>query len=333
MSDRLPVAVVGAGRLGSIHARILASMPEADLRFVIDLDEARAKEIAGLHDAAAGTRLDQLEGVEAAVVAVPTTEHHAVATRLMERGISCLVEKPIATTVEEARDMCRVARERDVTLMVGHSERFNPVMRALEKLDFSARFIDSQRVSPFSFRSADIGVVLDMMIHDIDIILHLVKSPVKAVHAVGVPVIGTNEDLANARIVFENGAVANATASRVALKTERTIRLFSSELYATLDFAKKEGRIIRRGPALMEGGLDIEAALEEGMKNPLAFMQKGMVTIETLALDEVEPLLAEDLAFLEAVRTKTPPPVTGEDGLVALDCACRIVASARENAR
>ncbi|MCB9833328.1 MAG: Gfo/Idh/MocA family oxidoreductase [Planctomycetes bacterium] len=333
MSEPVPVAVVGAGRLGSIHARILAAMPEAELVAVVDIDAERAAEVAARHGARALTRLDQIEGVEACVVAVPTVEHHPVASRLMMRGLSCLVEKPIATTVAEAEDLCRIARDREVTLMVGHSERFNPVMRALEKLPFEARFIDSQRVSPFSFRSADIGVVLDMMIHDIDIILHLVKSPVKAVHAVGVPVIGRNEDLANARIVFENGAVANATASRVALKTERTVRVFSGELYATLDFAKKEGRIIRRGPALESGELDIEAALEEGMRNPLAFMQKGMVTIETLGLDDVEPLLAENRAFLAAHRTKTAPPVTGEDGLVALDCACRIVASARENAR
>ena len=332
MSDPIRVAIVGAGHLGSIHARVMSECEGAKLVAIVDVDADRAATVAGEFGVES---LDSITGlaekVDAAVVATPTASHHEVASDLLERGLHVLVEKPITTTVDQARALVDTARRSDRVLMVGHSERFNPVIRALGKQGLQPRFIDSQRVSPFSFRSADIGVVYDMMIHDIDIILHLIRSPVEAVHAVGIPVIGDNEDLANARLVFDNGAVANATASRVALKTERVMRIFSSDCYVTLDFQKKSGRVIRKGRALLDGSFDFEAELAKGMANPLAFMKKDLVRIEELEIDDVEPLRAEDEAFLTAIRDGTPPPVSGEHGLAALETAQRIVGSLQDS--
>ncbi len=331
-SRAMPMAVVGVGHLGRIHCRVLAELPEAELVAVVDTDLDRAREVAALYQAQAFATVAELpKSVEACVVAAPTIHHASLGLELLESGRHVLVEKPIAATVDEARQLCELAEARNLRLMVGHSERFNPVVVALDRYQLAPRFIDSHRVSPFSFRSSDVGVVLDLMIHDIDIVLHLVKSPVKAVHAVGVPVIGKHEDLANARIVFENGAVANATASRVAMKTERIIRIFSRDAYVTLDYGKKEGRIIRRGAGLKDKSLDLAAVFEEAAKNPLLFMQQNLVEIESIAIEDVEPLKAENSAFVAAIRAGTEPVVSGRHGLLALETADKIVASLQES--
>ncbi len=330
-SEPIPVVVVGCGHLGSIHARVLSELDGAQLVGVYDTDAERAGAVAAEHDVAVLPALDDLPGgVRAAVVAVPTDRHHAVGSELLGRGVHCLIEKPIATTLDEADALIALAADKGLTLMVGHSERFNPVIRALDAFGVQPRFIDCQRVSPYSFRSTDIGVVLDMMIHDIDLILHLVGSPLKAVHAVGVPVIdGEHEDLANARLVFENGAVANATASRMALKVERKIRLFAPELYASLDLQAKTGRLIRPGPALSGGMDDLKEILARGVANPLELMMRGIVTMTELKGDDRQPLEVEDEAFLSAVATGAPPPVTGPHGRDALEAAQRIVHALR----
>ncbi|MEZ6196485.1 MAG: Gfo/Idh/MocA family oxidoreductase [Planctomycetota bacterium] len=332
MSERIPVVVAGVGHLGSIHARVLSELPEAELIGVLDADRARAEAQGEKLGVPAFTSVEDLpERLRAAIVATPTSSHRDVASRLLERGVDVLVEKPIAKTPAEGRELVELARRHERVLMVGHSERFNPVVLALEGQPLAPRFIESQRVSPFSFRSADVGVVLDMMIHDIDIILHLVRSPVSGVHAVGVPVIGrTTEDLANARIVFENGAVANVTASRVALKTERLMRIFSRDAYVSLDFHQKQGRIVRKGKALRDGDVDLAEAFASA-PSPLHFMQQSLVEMTELSVPEIEPLKAEDRAFLDAVARRAEPPVTGEQGVEALEVAERIVASLRES--
>ena len=332
MSDRLKVAVVGAGRLGGLHARVLSGLPDAELVAVVDVDPERARALAEKHGARAYGSIDELpKDLGAAIVATPTRFHRAVAGRLLELGVHVLVEKPICATTEEAAELVEIAARTGRVLMVGHSERFNPVIQALARYELAPRFIESHRVSPFSFRSADIGVVLDMMIHDIDIILHLVKSPVATVDAVGVPVIGAHEDLANARLRFKNGAVANATASRVALKTERIIRLFSPDVYVTLDYQNKVGRIIRKGPGLLGKPANLGEEVLRGITNPLEYMTRDLVRIEEIPMVEVEPLVAEDTAFLESIRSGTEPPVTGRDGMLAVDTAAKIVASLRES--
>ena len=333
----VPVAVVGTGRLGQVHARILSELDLCDLVAVVDHDIDRAREVAERHSSsttqtAAFATIEELldarakDELFAAVVAVPTSAHHDVASRLIDRGVHVLVEKPISRSVDEARDLVDRADVANVTLMVGHSERFNPVIRALDGRELAPRFIDSQRVSPFPFRGSDVGVVLDMMIHDIDIILHLVRSPVVDVHAVGVAVIGEKEDLANARLLFENGSVANATASRLALKTERRIRLFSDDVYVSLDCQAKSGRIIRPGPGLTESGLTPTEVFAQ-ITNPLELMHRRLVQTETLDIVDEEPLLAEDRAFLQAATAGTPAPVSGHDGLAAVETAERIVAA------
>lgn len=328
MSDRIPVAVVGAGRLGSIHSRVVAGIEGARLAAVVDTDLARAKSVAEKYGATAYADVKDLPAdIRAAIVATPTRFHRTCALALLERGIDCLIEKPITTTVAEAKEVVDLAERLGRVLMTGHSERFNPVILALSRYKLEPSFIDSQRVSPFSFRSADVGVVLDMMIHDIDIILHLVKSPVIDVDAVGVPVIGKHEDLANARLKFANGAVANATASRVALKTERVIRLFSRDMYVTLDYQNKVGRVIRRGPGLEGKAQNLGEEVLRGITNPLEYMTRDLVRVEEIPMPEVEPLVAEDEAFLRAVRTREEPPVTGRHGMLALECAVKIVDS------
>lgn len=329
MAERIPVAVVGAGHLGRIHARVLSELDLAELVAVVDVDPEKARAVAEPLGAAHASSLAELpDRVRAVVVATPTSTHHAVARELLLGDRHVMVEKPITRTVEEARDLVDLADSRGHTLMVGHSERFNPVVTALDGIPFAPRYVESQRVSPFSFRSADVGVVLDMMIHDIDIILHLVQSPVVDVQAMAVPVIGVHEDIANARLTFANGAVANATASRVALKTERTIRAFSSEAYVALDYHKKSGRVIRRGPGLRLPPDALKQAFAAAAANPLAFMQKDLVEIHELPIADVEPLKAENQAFLTAIASGAEPPVTGRHGLLALETAKRIVAAA-----
>jgi len=264
------------------------------------------------------------------VVAVPTSLHFEVTKPLLEAGVACLVEKPLAATPEEGRALVEIARERGVVLMVGHVERFNPVVIALMERGLEPRFLEAHRVSPFSFRSADVGVVLDMMIHDIDLILHLVRSPLEDVHAVGVGVLGEHEDMANARLLFESGAVANVTASRVALKTERKLRLFASETYATLDFQKKSGRIVRLAEhvrdRLAEGSLTLDGL------SPLEATMKRLVRTEKLVVDtRKEPLALEDAEFLAAVSEGRDPVVTGEHGVRAMETAERVVGSIHRN--
>ena len=240
-----------------------------------------------------------------------------------------MVEKPLAVDPVEARTLVEVARENDVRLMVGHVERFNPAVVAVLEHDLEPRFLEAHRVSPFPFRSSDVGVVLDMMIHDIDLILHLVRSPVKAVHAVGVGVLGTTEDMANVRLVFENGAVANVTASRLALKTERKLRFFAEDTYVTLNFHKKSGRLIRLAPGVRDD-IASGALRLEGM-SPLEATVKRLVKTQSLKVRaKDEPLRLEDEEFLAAIREGRDPAVTGEHGVLAMETAAKVVASIAE---
>lgn len=325
-------AVVGAGALGSIHARVLSKLADAELVGVHDTDGARARDVAKKWKVPVFEDLDAVAaGAEAAIVAVPTSAHMGVAEHLLSAGVHCLVEKPLASSLEEARRIVAVAREADRQLMVGHVERFNPAVVAVLKHGLEPRFLEAQRVSPFPFRSADVGVVLDMMIHDIDLILHLVRSKVTAVHAVGVGVLGDAEDMANARLVFENGAVANVTASRVALKTERKMRFFAEDTYVTLDFHKKSGRLIRLAPGVREGIVGGQIKLE-GM-TPLEATVKRLVRTHSLKVRaKDEPLMLEDQAFLDAVKDGHEPAVTGEHGVLAMETAAQVIASIRANA-
>ncbi|HEY3246415.1 MAG TPA: Gfo/Idh/MocA family oxidoreductase [Phycisphaerae bacterium] len=329
MSQRLRTAVIGLGHMGRHHARIYAGLPGVQLVACIDTDPSKAEELAGKYRCAAGTRIDPfLGGVDAISVAVPTVYHEAVAGLLIEAGVATLIEKPLAPDSAAARRLVEKAAKRGCTLAVGHSERFNPVVLALQRMQVAPKFIETHRISPFTFRSADIGVVFDMMIHDIDIVLHLVGERAYRASGVGVNVLGDHEDIANARIEFASGAVANLTASRLALKTERKIRVFSPDAYLSMDFQKKSGIAIKK-----DANLNLLKLARERNFEDLSQMQGvdfgKMVNVEPLQIDDVEPLRAEIEAFLHSARTGARPAVPAEDGLAAVEMAEAIVASIR----
>lgn len=325
MSSPVPVAVIGVGHMGRHHARLYHEMDGAELVAVVDANAERVAEYASQFGALALKSIEELpDRVRAVSVAVPTIHHRAVAEPLMRRGIDVLVEKPLAPDIAEAEKMLECARETGRILAVGHTERFNPVVRAISRLEIQPKYIEAQRISPFRFRSADIGVVSDMMIHDIDIILNLVKSKVANVHAVGVAVLGKHEDVANARIEFENGAVANLAGSRLALKTDRRLRVFCETAYLSLDYQTKSGIAITR-----DANLDIiKMAREKNLDDlsQLASLDFGqMINVEPLHIDDVEPLRAQLDSFLDSVITRKPPVVTAEDGAAAVRLASQIV--------
>ncbi len=326
MSNPIPVAVIGAGHMGRHHVRTYAQLPGVRLAAVIDQELDRARALAGPLGVAALPAWTPELGVAAVTVAVPTVHHLAVCRPLLERGIHVLVEKPLAPTATEAEQIAELARRHGALVQVGHTERFNPAVRAVERLGLRPKFVETHRISPFTFRSADIGVVFDLMIHDIDILLHLVRDEVVRLDAVGVNVLGRHEDIANARIVCRSGAVANLTASRLALKTERKLRLFAERAYVSLDYQKKVGIAIT-----LDRNLDVlKLARERNLEDlsQVAGLDFGkMVHVEPLQIDDRDPLRTEVEAFIECVRTGQRPPVSAEDGVAAVRLAERIVAA------
>jgi len=299
------VAVIGVGHLGKQHARLYAELEGVELTGVVDILEARARETAGLNKTAAFTDYRDVFGkVDAVSLAVPTVEHARIGLDLLEHGIDVLVEKPIGSTAEEARKLIDVSARNDRILQVGHVERFNPVVALAREAATRPQFFEIHRLAAFSPRSLDIDVVLDLMIHDIDIVPSLVRAPVKEVRAVGIPVLSPRADIANARVEFEDGCVANFTASRVSFEKVRKLRFFQPHDYISVDYATQTGTMV----SLRMGGV-IERKLEPSHQ---------------------EPLKVELAAFVECVRTRKPPAVTGEDGLRALELAMRINAAIAE---
>ena len=297
--------VIGVGHLGKHHARILAAMPGVMLAGVIDSNQERAGQIAAERGTTAYADVRDVPGkIDVAVVAVPTESHAAIATTLIAAGIHTLVEKPVTQTVAEADALIAAAKAKGVVFAVGHSERFNPAVAAARPYLQDPRFIEVHRLGQFPDRSLDIDVVLDLMIHDIDLILSLVPSEVAGVEAVGVPVLTPRIDIANARVRFANGCIANLTASRISREPVRKIRFFQQDSYVSIDTAAREVEIWRlvpqpTGPPKIGGG-KLEVAGDEALKGEL-----------------------ED--FLGAVRDGRPPTVTGEQGRAALALATRIV--------
>ncbi len=328
------VAVIGVGRMGRHHARTYKQMPGVQLKAVVDLDEERAHTVADEYGCVAYTSVDQMLGehpdVGAVTVAVPTQHHRATAQPLLERKIACLIEKPLAPTVTDAKALVDCAEKHDAVLQVGHTERFNPAVRAAEALKFNARFLEVDRVSPMTFRSLDVGVVMDMMIHDLDIVLMLAQSPIKTVHAAGVAVLGKHEDVAGARIVFENGCVANITASRLALKTERKLRVFSESGYISLNYQTREGIVIHTDGDNRKALAKVRAQVAQGLDlSDLDY--QDIVQVKELTFDlppgEEDQLTAEQTSFLGAVRDGSRPTVDGPAGYAAVDAAERVVAA------
>lgn len=305
--NTVKLGVVGVGYLGTYHAEKYAAMPHVELVAVADIDFARAREVAArLAVTAVDDHRKLIGNVDAVSIAVSTSQHYAVARDFLENGVDVLIEKPITASLDEADALIALAHGSDRILQVGHLERFNPTTVALQEIVTRPLFIESHRLSIFKPRCTDVSVILDLMIHDIDLILSFVRSPIREIRASGVAVISEHVDIANARLEFESGCVANVTASRISMKNERKLRIFQQDAYVSVDFANRRILCIRKNggkPDSLIPGADIQ-------------------TIDFAAAD---PLNEELIAFVDAVRTRKAPPVTGEMGRDALKAALDIL--------
>jgi predicted dehydrogenase len=302
---KLRVGVIGVGHLGQHHARVYASLPGSMLAGVMDIKPERARLIGERHgvpvfpDPAA-----LLKQVDAVSVAVPTSAHYAVVKTCLDAGVHVLVEKPIAVTPVEAQELVGLARKSSCVLQVGHVERFNPVVRAVRPSIGKPGFIECHRLSPFGERGTDVDVVLDLMIHDLDMVLSFGPGPVEEVRAAGVPVLSSTIDIANARIAFGSGCVANLTASRVSMTRQRRLRLFQQDAYVSVDYHTRQGVICRR---MVRPG------------------EPPKIEVEQVQGGDEEPLKLQLAAFLHSVAAGTPPAVSGEDGAAALTLAHQVL--------
>jgi predicted dehydrogenase len=306
MSSRVRVGVIGVGSLGQHHARIFSQLSSCELAGIYDISTERALEVARLFKTQAFTSLDELTGrIDAASVVVPTDRHHEIFEKLAKKKIHMLVEKPIASTSAQAEAMVHTAEEQNIILQVGHVERFNPVMQFLESRLTEPKFLEVTRMAPYPPprpeglpRGTEVSVVLDLMIHDLEIILHLINSKVKEIHAVGVPVLSPSEDIANVRLVFENGCVANITASRISQERLRKIRVFQSDTYVSLDYMNQTGQVCR--------------------------ILGGSISSESVPIEKGEPLAEELKSFIDCVATRKEPVVSGRHASEALKLAVAI---------
>jgi predicted dehydrogenase len=321
-SDKIKCGVVGVGSLGQHHARIYASLPTAELAGIFETNDARAAEICGKFNCRRFSTLEELgETCDAVSVVVPTDKHAAVALPLLAKGCHLLIEKPICASLVEAEQVLNAAKAAGVLVQVGHIEHFNPVMGFLEKEVSQPRFISAERLAPFTPRGTEVGVVLDLMIHDIGIVLELVKSPVVRVDSVGVSVLSKTEDIANARIQFANGCVANLSTSRMSLKKVREIRVFQPSGYFSFDFMNQSGHLVRKAGMLEYAGKLISGAIKPG--------DLSAVPIEPVPLQKGEPLALELAHFVESVSKAKEPKVGAALGKSALELAITITEQIR----
>ncbi len=332
-NENLRVGVVGVGRMGRHHARIYGQMTGVQLVGVVDADAKRCAAIASEYSTQAFADVNALiaAGVDAVTVAVPTKDHRRIAEPLLRAGVACLIEKPLAPDVAEAKQLAELADSTGTPLQVGHIERYNPAVRALtDHKDLVPRFIEVHRVSPMTFRSVDVGVVLDMMIHDLDVLLMLTGCEPDRVQASAVAVLGAAEDVCNARLEFPIGCVANVTASRLAFKTERKIRIVADDAYVSIDFAKKNGLMIRR-TANAEQLARVRSELAAG-RDLSDLDYTDLVNIEPLDVDDADQLQMQLRDFVQVVQEGGRPKVDVHAGFAAVRTAERIVAAAREYA-
>ncbi len=306
MSQILKVAVIGVGHLGKWHADKYAASADCQLVAVVDTNIENAREIAQKHGADAYSDYREIIPlVDAISLVVPTSLHYKIAREFLEAGIHCLIEKPMTETVDEASSLIDIARDKGLVLQVGHIERFNSVMIGIQKHLHKPLFLESTRLAPFTLRATDVSVILDLMIHDIDIILDLIDSPVKHISASGISVLSDTIDIANARIEFENHCVANVTASRISRKRERKLRIFQKNAYLSADFQEKILALNCKG----------ETDNAEGYKD---------ISHEELRFEDNDALNLEVLDFIDAINNNRRPLVSGEDGRRALETAIAI---------
>ncbi len=309
-TDRLRAGVIGVGYLGALHAAKYHESQAADLTAVYDVDPLRAEQVAARYGSLSASSLgDLLARVDIVSIAVPTAVHADVACRVAEAGVSMLIEKPLAGTLAEGERIAEAARGAGVAVQVGHLERYNPVFDELRRVLDRPRFVECHRLSPYAGRGGDTNVVFDVMIHDLDLLAHLVGQEVTEVEAIGVPVLSDHVDIANARLRFEGGCIANVTASRVSLKRERKLRVFQPDAYVSIDFDKRRVVVAeRRGTATADSPMDA-------------------IAVDEHELGAADPLASEIAAFVAAVRAGERPQVGLAEGLAALRLADRVVAA------
>ena len=313
MAEKLKMGVAGVGHFGKFHAAKIAASPAADLVAVADSDGERARDVAALYGASGFADPRDMAGlIDAVTIAVPTKAHFEVAQCFLDAGVHVLLEKPITDNLDDARRLVALAEEKNLVLQIGHLPRFSGAAEFLRRHLDNPLFIESLRIAPFKPRGTDVSVVLDLMIHDLDFILSLVRVPIASIDAAGAPVFSDSEDIANARVKFENGCIANITASRISLKTERQMRIFQSDAYIAVDFDKRKTRIV-------------------GKKNAGPIAGINDVQMEEESYEEVDELEREVEAFIAAVQGGTPPVVSGQDGLRALEAALSVTDSLSAN--
>jgi predicted dehydrogenase len=327
--SKVRIGVVGVGHLGEHHTRILSQIPEAELIGINDIDTEKGKTKAEKYGTRHYDDLGQLlKETDAISLVVPTTAHHELASRTLTEGKDLLIEKPITETVEQAEKLIDLAQKKDLVFQVGHIERFNPAFLAIREYQPDPKFIESHRLAQFNPRGTDVAVVLDLMIHDIDLILSLVEAPLKDIEAAGVPVIAESQDICNARLTFQNGCVANVTASRISARPLRKMRLFEKDSYISLDFQGKSVEVYR----LVEAGKMSRAEQRKTVVGNIPVEQAGKTIVyERPIVSDHDMLTAEIKSFLDSVRTRTKPQVTGEDGRRALEVALKIKQKAEEH--
>jgi len=319
-SPKIRCGVVGVGSLGQHHARIYASLPTTELVGIVEASDARAAEICARHNCKRFATAEELaDACDAVSVVVPTDKHAVVALPLLAKGCHLLIEKPICATLAEAEQVLEAARKAGVLVQVGHIEHFNPVMGFLEKEVVQPRFITAERLAPYTPRGTEVGVVLDLMIHDIGIVLELVKSPVVRIDSVGVRVLSKTEDIANTRIQFENGCVANLSVSRISMKKVREIRVFQETGYFSFDFMNQSGHLVRK-----QGMMEFAGKLMAGMKPT-----EIPLPVEEIPLQKGEPLAFELAHFAESVAVAKQPKVGGELAKSALEVAIAVTEQIR----
>ena len=297
---KIKVAVIGVGHLGQFHARIYSQLKNTELVAVCDTDIKRAKFIAGLNNTKAVFNYKKLlNNVQAVSIVVPTKLHYKIAKNFIKHKVHILIEKPITENLRQADELLKEAKKNKVIIQVGHVERFNAAVKALKKIIKKPKFIECHRLGPYSLRGTDVGVVLDLMIHDIDIILHIIKSKIKKIEAVGVSVLSKSEDIANARLTFSNKAVCNITASRISQEMTRKIRIFQKDTYVSLDYVLQEALIYRKKGEIIEK--------------------------KSIDIKKENPLKAEIESFIDCVIKNKKPLISGEEGRLALQVALKII--------
>ena len=326
MSNKLRIAVIGCGRLGGFHAQKLSQRDDVVLVAVVDPVAENCQRVA--MECRTEARADYaglIDQIDTAVVAAPTSLHHRMACELLEAGVHLLVEKPLCTTRVEADELVAAARRRQVVLQVGHVERFNPAFQAALPHLASPKYIEAARANGFTFRSTDVGVVLDLMIHDIDLVLSLVRSPMRKVEALGISVLGGHEDVANARLEFECGCVASLSASRVSYEPVRRMQAWSARVLAEVDFAARTTTLVRPSETLLRRQFDVDALTPEETEYHRGHFAEEHLPREQITHDAVDALALEIDDFVESIRTAREPRVNGEAGRDALDVAEQIL--------